>query len=330
MTWFKDVFGFEEGSYGHTQAQFDLEGDQLRSRANQRSYSVGRFSTPSIAQLREAVAFDKGPSVLEHVVIDDVLEIQGSPKHAGDTFMVASQFNCLEFPVPHAIPEDGITGYANDRTQGPACAIGAAPATVYRNYFAPVDNAIGQTADRQINNLSALEKLLGDKPYWQVSNGYVDSRHDALDALDRRLQEFNQDVLTGALKIGYQRQCDVVFSHRYWLLDAPHPITQTFCSAMSIGYSAIPAPNWEGIARVVLDGAYEGTLLAAAHDRDLGTGSGRVWLTFLGGGVFQNPKSWIRAAIQRALVRADGLGLQINLAHFRQIDNSYTDLNDHS
>ena len=35
-------------------------------------------------------------------------------------------------------PEHGVTRYQHDRTQGPACAIAAGAATIYRNYFAPV------------------------------------------------------------------------------------------------------------------------------------------------------------------------------------------------
>jgi hypothetical protein len=38
-------------------------------------------------------------------------------------FQAASQFNCLEFPGPECKPEDGVTAYFCDRTQGPACAL---------------------------------------------------------------------------------------------------------------------------------------------------------------------------------------------------------------
>ena len=48
---------------------------------------------------------------------------------------------------------------ATRRTQGPACSVAAGPATVYRNYFAPVKDVTGQvlqegqSRDCQINNL---------------------------------------------------------------------------------------------------------------------------------------------------------------------------------
>ncbi len=82
---------------------------------------------------------------------------------------------------PSVQPEHGITGYAGDPTQvniicyviaitelysskGPACAIAAGPATVFRNYFAPTGPQLrsGQTHDNQINNLDEFQILLMD------------------------------------------------------------------------------------------------------------------------------------------------------------------------
>jgi hypothetical protein len=57
---------------------------------------------------------------------------------------------------PSVTPEDGVTRYECDRTQGPACAIAAGAATIYRNYFAPVGSGHGQTKDRQIDALAGL------------------------------------------------------------------------------------------------------------------------------------------------------------------------------
>ena len=76
---------------------------------------------------------------------------------------VASGFNCLEFVSEDSCPEDGITCYELDRTQGPACAISCAPATLYRNYFVPVPCGAerfqaGQTSDYMLNGLDVLLK----------------------------------------------------------------------------------------------------------------------------------------------------------------------------
>ena len=72
------------------------------------------------------------------MVTGDVQQMHQSPENAGALFQVASQFNLLEMVSPTVTPEDGVTRYQHDRTQGPACAIAAGAATIYRNYFAPV------------------------------------------------------------------------------------------------------------------------------------------------------------------------------------------------
>jgi hypothetical protein len=60
------------------------------------------------------------------------------PENAGALFQVASQFNLLEMMSPSVTPEQGVTRYERDPTQGPACAVAAGAATIYRNYFAKV------------------------------------------------------------------------------------------------------------------------------------------------------------------------------------------------
>jgi hypothetical protein len=68
-------------------------------------------------------------------------------------FQVASQFNLLEMVSPTVTPEQGVTCYQNDHTQGARC-LGAA--TIYRNYFAPIGSSRGQTRGRQIDALADL------------------------------------------------------------------------------------------------------------------------------------------------------------------------------
>ena len=78
-----------------------------------------------------------GLSSVSHEIIDDALLEHAHPESAGNVFQVASQFNCLEFPSAESVPEDGISDYAYDKTQGPACSLAAAAGTVYRNYLFP-------------------------------------------------------------------------------------------------------------------------------------------------------------------------------------------------
>jgi hypothetical protein len=51
-----------------------------------------------------------------------------APEYGGALFQVASQFDALEMTGANVTPEDGVTRYQHDHTQGPACAIAAGAA----------------------------------------------------------------------------------------------------------------------------------------------------------------------------------------------------------
>lgn len=328
MDWFQTLFGFRETTYAQTQANFSVEGDRLISRVNRESFGIGHFETPSLAVLRERAADlpDLGPSRFEHIAVADIFEAHARPEYQGALFQVASQFNCLEFTGPSVLPEHGVTGYQNDPTQGPACAMAAGAATVYRNYFAPVGDQLGQTRERQIDNLAGLAEALGtDGPGWDVRNGYTTSTLPRLASLNARLAAAERHVLLGHVRIGLQTGVEVTFASRFRRPanrpGGPPTVSQAFCSALSVAYSGLEAGPWAPLGTLALDAAYEATVLAAALDRAAGHGSGRVVLTFLGGGAFGNAPAWIHGAIGRAVGRAGRLGLDIQLAHFREIDS---------
>ena len=71
---------------------------------------------------------------------------------------------------PDVTPEDGVTRYQDDRTQGPACAIAAGAATIYRNYFAPIEGQQSLTAARQNNGLADLGAALSNGTKLPVGN----------------------------------------------------------------------------------------------------------------------------------------------------------------
>ena len=99
---------------------------RLRSEANGRDFGVGRFKTLTLDELRalgeqHGAHDDLAPDpriTWSHVALDDALAEHATPGHSGAMFQVASQLNCLEFINPERVPEDGITCYAADPTQG--------------------------------------------------------------------------------------------------------------------------------------------------------------------------------------------------------------------
>ena len=124
----------------------------LRSRINNRSYAIGRLEIPSLKELRHdaaKVADRLGGNLKVSNVVGDMRSMHRDPANRNAMFQVASQFNLLEMAGPDVTPEDGVTRYIDDHTQGPACAIAAGAAIIFRNYLVPVDGHIGQTRDRR-------------------------------------------------------------------------------------------------------------------------------------------------------------------------------------
>ena len=321
MNWFEAVTGFPEASYLKTQRRLRVVLGQLASDASTRSFSVGTLETPSLGELRARTAHlrHEGRSRLG-IVRGDVRELHADPDNAGALFQVASQFNLLEMAGPDVSPEDGVARYEFDRTQGPACAMAAGAATIFRNYLVRFpDGTIGQTRERQIDCLQDLGQALGNDSgsLWQMKNGYALFTGDGLASVERQLagaSEDRLDALRGLLRIGL-----------HWgvgLTDVePGPtVSQAFCSALPVSYNRIAeAGPWAGFATLVLEAAYEATLRAAWLSAARGV-SRRVFLTRLGGGAFGNRTEWIDGAIRRALGQARDWGLDVRIVSYAQPD----------
>jgi hypothetical protein len=315
MDWFFRLTGFHETDWASTRARLAVEGEHLVSRVNGARHGIGRLTLPTLQALRDAAPPPAGrPSTLR-TVVGEARALHADPAFAGALFQVASQFNLLEMTGPEVTPEHGVTRYQHDPTQGPACAIAAGAATIWRNYFAPVGGESGQTATRQIDALAPLGAELSRRlgrpvaSLWTLRNGYALASAEGLAAIAgllRELDEAGRDALRGALAIGLHEDVEVT--------DAPGPqrprVGQAFCSALPVAYGEPPAAAWAPFACLVLEAAYEATLRAAAARAAAG-GSRTVLLTRLGGGAFGNAPAWIDAAIEFALARTADAGLDV-------------------
>ena len=327
MNWFEAITGFPETSYAQTQRRLRVVLGQLTSEASSRTFAVGSLETPSLGELRARTAH-LAQSGRSSVGIEqgDVRKLHADPANAGALFQVASQFNLLEMVHPDVAPEDGVARYELDHTQGPACAIAAGAATIFRNYLVRFpDGTIGQTRERQIDCLGDLGQALGndDARLWRMKNGYALFTREGLSSIDRHLAAADEDTidqLRCLLRIGL-----------HWgvgLTDVePGPtVSQAFCSALPVSYNRIAAPGlWSRFATLVLEAAYEATLRAGWLSAARG-GSNRVFLTRLGGGAFGNDIGWIDAAIRRALELAAGWGLGIRLVSYGPPDEDLRQL----
>jgi hypothetical protein len=221
---------------------------------------------------------------------------------------------------PDITPERGVTCYQYDNTQGPACAIAAGAATIYRNYFVPVDGDVGQTAERQLDGLADIGAKLSRvlrlpvQQLWTMLNGYALCTHEGLQAISTYLRETtdeDRDELRSRLRIGLHRDVEVTDG------DGPDRqiVSQAFCSALPVAYSPIASEHWRPFAELILEAAYEATLWAAVANARRGA-SNILLLTCLGGGAFGNDAAWIDAAIHRALTLASDFDLDVRLVRY--------------
>ncbi|SEH08748.1 hypothetical protein [Candidatus Venteria ishoeyi] len=314
--WFKVLTGFQEESPTQVRKNLSVTGEILKSHINDKEYSCGLLETPSLAELRERVAHneDQTKKISVREVVADVQQLHIESANAGSLFQVASQFNLLEMVSPNVTPEQGVSDYEYDRTQGPACAIAAGAGTIYRNYFAKVHGEIGQTTDNQIDCLANMGEALGnsDNRLWQMRNGYALASEAGLIKINHKIKSASEaeiDELRKLLRIGIQWNTEVT------LHDAKHSVTQTYCSALPVAYSQQSPMLWAEFARIVLEASYEATICAGILNSQK-TGNNKVYLTLLGGGAFGNESTWIVNAIERSLKLYRNAGLDVVIVSY--------------
>ncbi len=317
-SWFERLFGFTESDRATVHSELEVEGNTLRSKRLGTEWTCGKLQVVSLKDLRSQTNDLKtinGAQIKISEVVGDARALHADASHARALFQVASQFNLLEMVNPAVTPEQGITIYEQDATQGPACAIACGAGTMYRNYFIEVDGQIGQTADKQVDCLAAIGKALGNSNHrlWKMRNGYALPSAEGLNEVDSKLSsmlESDMADLRGMLKIGLQWDTQVTMTGYC------HLVTQAFCSALPVAYSGLPSKSWERFAKLILEAAYEATFAAAVLNASK-TGNRSLYLTLLGGGAFGNDQAWILDAIRRAAELYKRFDLDVKIVSFR-------------
>lgn len=317
--WFTKLMGFTEQSPQQVRENIKLDGDSLHSLVNDKKFLCGQLETPSLSELRQRVSRlnIKNAALTVREQIADVTALHTHIDNADALFQVASQFNLLEMFSPSITPEQGVDMYEGDYTQGPACAVAAGAGTIYRNYFVPLNNQTGQSAHQQINCLADIGQLLGnteDKPLWNMTNGYALASEQGLMHIAEQLSiasDTRIDEIRSALRIGIQNNTEVT------LAKTRHTVSQAYCSALPVAYSAHAPALWEAFARLILEASYEACLCAGALNYH-NTTNNKVYLTQIGGGAFGNDTAWIMQAIQRALGLFKHLDLDVIIVSHSQ------------
>jgi len=314
--WFEELTGFKEDTVQQVRKNISVDGEILISHVNGKEIACGRLETPSLGNLRQRLLSSEYQSgkISVREVIGNVQHLHADSSNAGSLFQVASQFNLLEMASPSVTPECGVGIYGHDHTQGPACAIAAGAGTIYRNYFAVVNEHVGQSANNQIDCLADIGDALGNtnKQLWDMRNGYALASEKGLVEISKHLEsscKSDIDELRALLRIGIQWNTEVTISV------SKHKISQAYCSALPVAYSEISPRLWERFSMLILEASYEATICAGILNY-LTTGNKKLFLTLIGGGVFGNDINWIVAAIQRALNIYKDIGLDVVIVSY--------------
>ena len=217
----------------------------------------------------------------------DVAALQALPENNGGLFQVASNLNALEL---NGTNKERIYTYIPLRTQGEICALSALPGIIDRMYL-----------QSPINFLKNFN--------WQGSIAYIEGYFPSMPHLDSRFKNMSyEDILqtSSTLYVGVQKNVCVTSGLRNYgtqgfkavpVTAVDQRITQVFTAALDpYNNGALTKTiGFENLARTLLHGAYKGTFDVAYE-----MGTKKIFLTLVGGGVFQNKYEWIAQAISTA------------------------------
>ena len=182
------------------------------------------------------------------------------------------------------------------------------------NYFVNLNGEIGQSSHNQIDTLSDVGDILGNKSdcLWDMKNGYALASKEGLRIISKQLEDLSEseiDKIRGNLRIGIQWNTEVTLNN------LKHTVSQSYCSALPVAYSQHSHQLWEKFAVLILEASYEATICAAILNASK-TKNCNVYLTLLGGGAFGNKESWIISAIERALMKYKHIDLNVFIVSY--------------
>ena len=264
---------------------------------NGETFQAGAYELYSLGKLRQATKSLKSNKRGTFSVIDglakefvDIGCLQSKPENRDAVFQVASNFNGLETTEAKAdVGKQFLERYIEDKTQGPAASISAAPGLILRNYYYNWNPQTSPFTWRQTTK-SSLNLLEDISDLTMTRGGYV-----KFDKVVKKKKYPKEEDLE-KMKILYHHSIQVthgcMFSDKihYKINDPDQIVNQVLVAAADwrtnknyINDQA--ALDW---AYTLIQLAFEGTLRIAALKKKK-----KVFLTLVGGGAFGNPVEWI-------------------------------------
>lgn len=288
--WFEETFGFKEySSPTKTTAMFKCEYLQrkeiyLTSLPNKRVFHVGRFETPTLAQLSMTAETEKATWRSERAhqyplspvkqfndyglsfthEIGDVrtyytpskcttTPLSDSLIHSTTLFQIASQFNCLEMASPDVTPSSGISQYFHDKTQGPISSLMCPGAIVYRNYLEERD--VKGQCRTQLDCLDAMASVLDNakNKYFKMQNGYCAPIGDGVARLSKRITQTQEIAQTSDDDKNKEKEKKIITDAYYALKVGIHWNTQVYAHpnihVAQLFCSALPLAYYEEVSK---------------------------------------------------------------------------------
>ena len=372
--WFKNVFGFDENAANFAtthKASFDVkksasDKDHILMTVNKRKdIDIGVFRYRSVEELLKVASnnpsamsvfgFDSTRNNLKYYIMTSTSRaIHINPSYHDSIFQVASQFNALEMVNSRITPQQGITNYVHDDTQGPECAIMCPFGTLYRNYFCmpnastnkqPEDKSVNgnpQTGPEatvppkptdpiniQINTLTELMKK--EFANLRFQNGYVFVNDKAqLESINTYLSNpVNFWNAMMAIKYVIQEDTPVVnVAGDGKIMD--HKVSQIYCSAYPVAYDPLKAPekDYYLLSSMILHAVYYSTLAYAVSRITPDEPRKKVFLTRVGGGVFENKAYIIDTAIYNAVSHFIAYPIDVYIVNYKTNDTKQAEITD--
>jgi hypothetical protein len=217
----------------------------------------------------------------------DVTALQADPKNKGALFQVASNLDCLE--------ADGgknflVTDYIYYNTQGEAAVLSATPGIIDRMYLQPDIRLL-----KDFNWNGSVPLSAGYFPYYPSLDTQFKSmsQQDIFDAASTVLVGVQHNVTVTSGFRGYNHKNR--FHTAEPVVEKDQKITQVLTAALDPYHNNTHTQGYVNFARTLLHAAYKGTFDVACDLKIK-----KVYLTLIGGGVFQNDYRWISEAIKNA------------------------------
>ena len=324
--WFESNFGFKENAHYLLQCIQIGEYDdhvKLKSVINFRTYNAGMFHIRSSSRNDyKLVKKDKQGTLniikgygqyTKHFELIDILSIQSLSKWNGATYLIASNFNCLEFTNSYQTAANGVTNYYENDTQSSNAALSCCPALVYRNYFIKQNQCVGQL-NKEINLLEKTPIIVSHEFATIPNDKYLMKRNSAFDWNDPNIWQ-----------VGVHSNCEVVITRgndsTYKKAPKNQIANHIYASAFNFRSNVKLTYLTKEIAKKLLTAEYRAAILAAWENSIIYAGlegSNKLSLTLLG--VFGNPYEIICEAIRENIELIIESGLDVYIACFREDD----------